>query len=112
MTTQSITKVKYMWSYASIPPYFIPWRLIEHIDIAIFLPYFLTYLGHSWETANCAATQEVPSILWKPKVHYRVHKNSPLLPMLNQIDPMRTIPSYLSKIHFNIVHPAFLPNRL
>jgi hypothetical protein len=37
----------------------------------------LTYL-RSWilieKTANCATTQELPSILWKPKVHYRVHK--------------------------------------
>jgi hypothetical protein len=24
---------------------------------------------------------------------------------LNQINPIHTIPSYLSKIHFNIVHP-------
>jgi hypothetical protein len=24
---------------------------------------------------------------------------------LSQIDPVHTIPSYLSKIHFNIVHP-------
>jgi hypothetical protein len=27
------------------------------------------------------------------------------LTSLSQIDPIHTIPSYLSKIHFNIVHP-------
>jgi hypothetical protein len=59
-------------------------------------------LSPSWEAANCAATQELSSVLWNPKVHYRVHKSPALVPILIQIDP---IPSYLSKIHFNIVHP-------
>jgi hypothetical protein len=61
-------------------------------------------LSPSWEAANCAATQERPSVLWNPKVHYRVHKSPPLVPILIQIDPIRTIPSYLCKINFNIVH--------
>jgi hypothetical protein len=56
-------------------------------------------LSPSWEAAYCAAAQELPSILGNPEVHYRVHKSSPLVPILSQIDPIHTIPSYLSKIH-------------
>jgi hypothetical protein len=59
--------------------------------------YLLTELSPSWEAANCAATQELPSILRNPNVHHRVHKNHPLVPILSQIDPVHTIPSYLSQ---------------
>jgi hypothetical protein len=51
---------------------------------------------------------QLPSILWNPKVHYCVRKSPPLVPILTQINPIHTIPSYLSKIHFNLGLPSGL----
>jgi magnesium-transporting ATPase (P-type) len=43
------------------------------------------------------------NILRNLKVHYRAYKSSSLVPIL--INPVNTTPSYLSNIHFNIIHP-------
>jgi hypothetical protein len=64
------------------------------------MEYLLRELSFSWGTTSCAATQELLSILWNLKDHYCVQKSPPLIPILQQIDAVNAIQSYLSKIHF------------
>ena len=60
----------------------------------------------SWEANWFVASQEIPRILWKPKVHYRTHKRPPLVPILGQLNPVHIPTSHLLQIHPNIIHSS------
>ena len=69
----------------------------------------------SWEANWFSASQEIPRILLKPKVHYRIYKCPPPVPILSQLDPVHTPhislpedPSLLLSSHLHLGLPSGL----
>jgi hypothetical protein len=42
--------------------------------------------SHSWEANSHLASQEIPQLLWNPKVLYHVCHNLPPVPFMNQMN--------------------------
>jgi hypothetical protein len=80
----------------------VGWNMSRDTSMHL-LPYCMK-LCPSWEAANCAATQELPNILWKPKegsLPWSQEPSTRPYPQSDQFSPQHPI---LFKIHFNIIH--------
>jgi len=60
----------------------------------------------SREARRFSSSQEIPRIVWNQKVRYRTHQSPPLVPILNQNNPVH-VPSFnFLKIHLKIIFPS------
>jgi len=57
----------------------------------------------SWEVNTISASQEIPHLLFNPKVHYCVHNSPTLVTVVSQTNPAHTFPPYFLKIQSNII---------
>jgi len=60
----------------------------------------------SWKTNSRSADEEISRLSWSRQVHYCVHNNLLLVPILSQINPVHALISCFFKIHSSVILPS------
>jgi hypothetical protein len=58
-----------------------------------------------WKANRFSARQEITCILYNPKVHCRIHKHPPPVPVLSHIYLVHALTSHFQKVRINITFP-------